>query len=198
MKEYIYVKKLVLIQFLKNSRNFFLQHFSGLEEAIYRNISACKQFMQTVRTAYGPNGMNKLVINHIQKQFLTSDAATIMRELEVEHPAVKIMIMSSQMQDSEIGDGTNFVVILAGCLLEAAEQLLRMGIIGADIIAGYEKALEKSMEILPTLCLTEIKNLLDVNEVKKAIKSSIMSKQYGNEDFLADLVARACVSITTV
>lgn len=61
----------------------FFQHFSGLEEAVYRNISACKEFADTVRTAYGPNGMNKIVINHIDKLFVTNDAATIIRELEV-------------------------------------------------------------------------------------------------------------------
>lgn len=61
--------------------------------------------------------MNKLVINHIEKQFVTSDAATIIRELDVEHPAAKLIILGSQMQDSEVGDGTNFVIILAGALL---------------------------------------------------------------------------------
>lgn len=59
------------------------QHFSGLEEAVYRNINACKQFAETVRTAYGPNGMNKIIINHIDKLFVTNDAATIIKELEV-------------------------------------------------------------------------------------------------------------------
>lgn len=60
-----------------------MQHFSGLEEAVYRNIGACKEFAKTVRTAYGPNGMNKMVINHIEKLFVTSDAGTIIRELDV-------------------------------------------------------------------------------------------------------------------
>lgn len=59
------------------------KHFSGLEEAVYRNIQACKELAQTTRTAYGPNGMNKMVINHLEKLFVTNDAATILRELEV-------------------------------------------------------------------------------------------------------------------
>jgi T-complex protein 1 subunit theta len=105
---------------------FSLQYFSGLEEAVYRNIHACKQFAQTVRTAYGPNGMNKMVINHLEKLFVTSDAATIIRELDIEHPAAKLMVLASQMQEQEIGDGTNFVIIFSGALLEAAEDLLRM------------------------------------------------------------------------
>lgn len=173
------------------------RYFTGLDEAVFRNIVACTEFTQTLRSAYGPNGMNKLIINHIQKQFLTNDAATVIRELEVEHPAVKIMILSSKMQDAEIGDGTNFVVILVGCLLEAAEELLRLGILATNIIDGYEIALEKCVELLPKLCCGEITNVLDTNEVKKAIRSALMSKQYGNEDFLADLVTKACIFVAT-
>lgn len=105
---------------------FSAQYFSGLEEAVYRNITACKQFAQTVRTAYGPNGMNKMVINHIEKLFVTNDAATIINELEVEHPAAKLLVLASKMQEAEVGDGTNFVIIFAGALLEAAEELLRL------------------------------------------------------------------------
>lgn len=169
--------------------------YTGLEEAVYRNISACKDFAATVRSAYGPNGMNKMVINHIEKQFVTSDAGTIMRELDVEHPAAKLMVMGSQMQEAEVGDGTNFVVIFAGALLESADELLRLGVTTTEIAEGYEKALEKALEILPKLVCHEIKNNRDITLVKESIRSSVMSKQYGQEDLLADLIARACVSI---
>ncbi|XP_054270990.1 T-complex protein 1 subunit theta [Macrosteles quadrilineatus] len=171
------------------------RHFSGLEEAVYRNISACKQFAETVRTAYGPNGMNKIIINHIEKLFITNDAATIIKELEVEHPAAKLMIMASEMQEKEIGDGTNFVIIFSGALLEAAEDLLRMGLTPTEIVEGYEKALEKALEILPSLVCHEIKDVRNEAEVKKGIKTTIMSKQYGFEDFLTDIITKACVSI---
>ncbi|XP_053964002.1 T-complex protein 1 subunit theta [Anastrepha ludens] len=169
--------------------------YSGLEEAVYRNITACKEFAQTMRSAYGPNGMNKMVINHIDKQFVTSDAGTIMQELDVEHPAAKLMVMGSQMQDAEVGDGTNFVVIFAGALLEAAEELLRLGITTSEIADGYEKALEKALEILPKLVCHEIKDYRDVSKVSECLKATIMSKQYGQEEFLTELVARACVAI---
>ncbi|XP_018327478.2 T-complex protein 1 subunit theta [Agrilus planipennis] len=171
------------------------RYFSGLEEAVYRNINACKEFAQSVRTAYGPNGMNKMVINHIEKQFVTSDAATIIRELDIEHPAAKLMILASEMQDSEVGDGTNFVIILAGALLESAEELLRLGITPTEVAEGYEKALDKCLEILPKLVCYEIKDYRNVEEVKKGILTAIQSKQYGNEQILADLVTKACVSI---
>ncbi|ERL85732.1 hypothetical protein D910_03332, partial [Dendroctonus ponderosae] len=171
------------------------QYFSGLEEAVVRNIKACKEFAQSVRSAYGPNGMNKMVINHIEKQFVTSDAATIIRELDVEHPAARLMILASQMQDSEVGDGTNFVIILAGALLDASEELIRLGVTPTEIAEGFEKGLERALEILKSLVCYTVKDNRDVKEVTQAIKTSIESKQYGNEDFLADLVARACISI---
>ncbi|XP_015117274.1 T-complex protein 1 subunit theta [Diachasma alloeum] len=171
------------------------RYFSGLEEAVYRNIAACKQFAQTVRTAYGPNGMNKMVINHIEKLFVTSDAGTIIRELDVEHPAAKLMVMASQMQEAEVGDGTNFVIMFCGALLEAADELLRLGITTSEVVIGYEVALEKAVEILSTLVIHEIKDVKNVEEVKAVMKSSIMSKQYGNEELLSSLVSQACISI---
>jgi len=169
--------------------------YSGLEEAVYRNISACKEFAQTMRSAYGPNGMNKMIINHIEKQFVTSDAGTIMRELDVEHPAAKLIVMASQMQDAEVGDGTNFVVVFAGALLESAEELLRLGITTSELADGYEKALSKALEILPKLVCHKVEDYRDVNKVKEVLRTAIMSKQYGQEDFLTDLVSKACVSI---
>lgn len=174
---------------------YFLQMFSGLEEAVYRNINACKQFAQSVRSAYGPNGMNKMIINHIDKQFVTSDAGTIIRELDVEHPAANLMVLASQMQDSEVGDGTNFVIVISGTLLEAAEELLRLGITTSEIAEGYEKALDKCLEILPELVCYEIKDYKNIQEVSKGIMPSIMSKQYGHEEFITGLVAKACVAI---
>jgi len=173
------------------------RHFSGLEEAVYRNINACKQFADTVRTAYGPNGMNKIIINHIEKLFVTNDAATIIKELEVEHPAAKLMILASEMQEKEIGDGTNFVIIFSGALLEAAEDLLRMGLTPTEIVEGYEKALYKALEILPSLVCYEVKDVRDETQAKKGIRTAIMSKQYGNEDFITDLITKACVSVMT-
>ncbi|XP_030035453.2 T-complex protein 1 subunit theta [Manduca sexta] len=169
--------------------------FSGLEEAVYRNINACKQFAQSVRSAYGPNGMNKMIINHIDKQFVTSDAGTIIRELDIEHPAAKLMVLASQMQDAEVGDGTNFVIVLSGALLESAEELLRLGVTTSEIADGYERALDKCIEILPSLICHEIKDFKNVDEVTKAIIPSIMSKQYGYEDFISKLVAKASVAI---
>uniref|UniRef100_A0A7N8X8P9 T-complex protein 1 subunit theta n=1 Tax=Mastacembelus armatus TaxID=205130 RepID=A0A7N8X8P9_9TELE len=171
------------------------KHYSGLEEAVFRNIRACKELSQTTRTAYGPNGMNKMVINHLEKLFVTNDAATILRELEVQHPAAKMIVMASHMQEQEVGDGTNFVLVFAGALLEVAEELLRMGLSVSEVIEGYEKACKKTLEILPDCVCSSAKNLHDVDEATSLIRTAVMSKQYGNEDFLSNLIAQACVSI---
>eukprot|EP00126_Sphaerothecum_destruens_P002129 Sdes_comp15569_c0_seq1m4543 len=146
------------------------------------------------RTSFGPNGMNKMVINHLEKLFVTSDASTIIRELEVQHPAAKLIVLGSQMQEQEIGDGSNFVIIFAGELLSQAESLINMGLHPSDIIEGYEKASVKALEILETLCCHKLTSILDKSAVVEAIKSSIASKQYGYEDFLTNLIVDACLS----
>ncbi|XP_032682378.1 T-complex protein 1 subunit theta [Odontomachus brunneus] len=171
------------------------RYYSGLEEAVYRNITACKQLADTVRSAYGPNGMNKMVINHIEKLFVTNDAATIISELEVEHPAAQLLVLASKMQEAEVGDGTNFAIIFAGALLHNAEELLRLGITTSEIVEGYENALEKALEILQTLVVQEVTDVRNEEQVKKGIRTTIMSKQYGNEDLLSSLVSQACISI---
>jgi len=171
------------------------KHYSGLEEAVSRNISACKEFSNTLKTAYGPQGRNKMVINHLEKLFVTNDAATIIRELEIEHPAAKLIVLASQMQEQEMGDGTNWVVMFAGALLEYAEDLIRMGLTPTDLAEGYQMAMEKALEVLPEFTCWEVKDIKNLEQVTKGLKTAIASKQYGNEDFIAQLVARACISI---
>jgi T-complex protein 1 subunit theta len=96
-------------------------HLSGLEEAIIKNLQACKALSTITRTSLGPNGMNKMIINHLERVFVTSDTATIIKELEIEHPAARMIVLAAAMQEQEIGDGSNYVVCLAGELLDKAE-----------------------------------------------------------------------------
>lgn len=86
-----------------------MQHFSGLDEAVFRNIKACKELSRVTRSSYGPNGMNKMVINHLEKLFVTNDAATIIKELEVQHPAAKMIVMATKMMEQEVGYKTEGV-----------------------------------------------------------------------------------------
>lgn len=89
-----------------------------------------------------------MVINHLEKLFLTNDAATIMKELEVVHPAAKLLVLASHQQEQEVGDASNFVVVFGGELLHKAEHLLRIGLHTADVLEGYEVAGKKCLELL--------------------------------------------------
>lgn len=166
--------------------------YQGLEEAVYRNIENCVELANTTRTSFGPTGQNKMVINHIEKLFVTNDAATILNELEVAHPAAKMLCLASKQQEQEAGDGTNLVLMLAGELLHQAEELLRMGLSVTEVAEGYELAMEKALEILPTLVIGKVEDMANSEQVRQPIRSSVMSKQFGNEDMLATLITDAC------
>ena len=171
------------------------QHFSGVQEAVLKNTEAIRDFSEILRTSMGPNGMNKMVINHLDKLFVTSDAATIVGELEVQHPAAKMVMMASKQQQAEFGDGTGFIVAFAGELMAKAEDLIKMGIPPADIVKGYGQAIEHVQQVLPELVCDEVASMWDRDELIKAIKPVIASKQYGYEDVIAPLVADACLIV---
>jgi len=170
-------------------------NYDSEDGAVLRNIDACRAISSTVQTSLGPYGRNKIVINHLQKMILTSDAATILRELDVVHPAAKLLVMASQQQESEVGDATNLVIILAGELLKKAEDLLRMGLKASDIVTGYERAQKIALDALEELEVDKVEDLRSQEELSKAICTVIASKQNGNEDFLANLVAEAVLSV---
>eukprot|EP01132_Coremiostelium_polycephalum_P001192 gene1192-1505_t len=172
------------------------KHFSGKDEAILRNIDATKQLSEITRTSLGPNGMNKMIINHLERLFVTNDAATIIKELDVIHPAAKMLVLAAQMQEQEMGDGTNYVVTLAGEFLQKAATLLEMGLHSSEIIFGFEKAGKKLQEIIESMVVYTLKDVRDHKEVSKCLKSAIASKQYGYEDFLSDIIAKACIQVT--
>jgi T-complex protein 1 subunit theta len=169
--------------------------YDSEDGAVLRNIDACRAIASTVQTSLGPYGRNKIVINHLQKMILTSDAATILRELDVVHPAAKLLVMASQQQDAEMGDATNMVIVLAGELLRKAEDLLRMGLKTSDIVTGYEKAQNFTLEALEDLEVDKAADITSQEELSKAIRTVIASKQNGSEDFLADLVAEAVLAV---
>lgn len=160
-----------------------------------RNIDACRTIAQTVQTSLGPYGRNKIVVNHLQKMLLTNDAATILRELDVVHPAAKLLVMASQQQEAEMGDATNLVIVLAGELLKKAEELLRMGLKTSEIVAGYERAQACALSALEELEVERVGSLRDAAELAKALRTVIAAKQNGSEDGLAALVAEAVLAV---
>jgi len=112
------------------------------------NIAAAKAVAETVRTTLGPKGMDKMLVDSMGDITITNDGVTILQELEVEHPAAKIMVEVAKVQEAEIGDGTTTAVILAGELLKNAEELLDKNIHPTVITKGYQLAAEKAQEIL--------------------------------------------------
>ncbi|XP_062007813.1 T-complex protein 1 subunit theta [Rosa rugosa] len=173
------------------------KHLSGLDEAVVKNIEACKQLSTIIRTSLGPNGMNKMVINHLDKLFVTNDGATIVNELEVQHPAAKLLVLAGKAQQEEIGDGANLTISFAGELLSHAEELIRMGLHPSEIISGYTKAIKKTIEILEELVEegSETMDVRDKEQVVKRMKAPVASKQFGQEEILSSLVADACIQV---
>ncbi|EXJ95386.1 T-complex protein 1, theta subunit [Capronia coronata CBS 617.96] len=169
--------------------------YDAEDGAVIRNIDACRTIAQTVQTSLGPYGRNKIVINHLSKMILTSDAATILRELEVVHPAAKLLVMASQQQEAEMGDGTNMVIVLAGELLKKAEELIRMGLKTSDIVSGYQKAQAFALKALEQLEVDSIADLRSAEELRKAIRTVVASKQSGSEDVLSKLIAEAVLAV---
>ena len=168
----------------------------GAESVLLRNVEAARDLTRIVSTSLGPDGRNKLVVNHLGRIIVTSDCAAIVRELEIEHPAARMIAMASDAQDKECGDGTNLVVSLAGELLGRTEELVRMGLHPSDIVAGYELAGTKMLELLDGIeC-----GRLGPDEVAteagmiSVVRPVVAAKQRGSEDVLAPLVAEACLA----
>ena len=169
------------------------KHLSGPDATVVRNVEAARDLSRIVSTSLGPNGMNKLVVNHLERIIVTSDCAAIVRELEIEHPAAKMLSMASDAQDKECGDGTNLTVSFAGELLGQTEDLLRMGLHASEIVEGYKKAGERLLELLPALAVETVDDPRDRDSLLSVVSPVLSAKQYGSEDVLAPLVVDACL-----
>uniref|UniRef100_A0A1D1XFZ8 CCT-theta n=1 Tax=Anthurium amnicola TaxID=1678845 RepID=A0A1D1XFZ8_9ARAE len=173
------------------------RHLSGLEEAVLKNIEACQELSTITRTSLGPNGMNKMVINHLDKLFVTNDAATIVNELEVQHPAAKVLVLAGKAQQEEVGDGANLTISFGGELLHNAGELIRTGLHPSEIVSGYTKGINKTIEILDELVEkgSETMDVRDKDEVVLRMRAAVASKQFGQEDILCPLIADACIQV---
>lgn len=165
--------------------------YSNADGQINKSIAAIREIHQMCLTSMGPCGRNKIIINHIGRHLITNDAATMLRELEIVHPAVKVLVMASEQQKIDMGDGTNLVMVLAGELLNVSEKLIALGLSPVEIIQGYNMAKNFTLSELDKMCVGEITDKHDKDQLIKVIKPVIASKQYGSEDILSDLVADA-------
>jgi archaeal chaperonin len=163
-------------------------------EAQHSNIMAAKVIAESVRSSLGPKGMDKMLVDSFGDVTITSDGRTILDEMDVQHPAAKMLVEVSKTQDKEAGDGTTSAVIIAGELLSRAEELIDKNIHPTIIIDGYRKAAEKALQTLEKLAIPI--DLKSEDYLKKAAATSMGSKIVAEyKDYLADLAVKAMLAV---
>jgi thermosome len=143
-------------------------------EAQKNNIMAAKVISETIKTTLGPRGMDKMLVSTIGDVTITNDGATILKELDVQHPAAKMLVEVAKTQDNEVGDGTTTVSVLAGELLDKAEGLIDQNIHPTLIVDGYKKAADKAIEILDKIAIDVKEN--DYDTLRKIAMTAMISK----------------------
>ena len=143
-------------------------------DAMQNNIAAAIVIAEAVRTSLGPRGMDKMLVDQFGDVVITNDGATILKEIDVQHPAAKMMVEVAKTQDSEVGDGTTTSVILAGELLKRAKKLLEQKIHPTVITEGFRKAADKAVEILDGISVKS--GIEDEKGLKDAAMTCMSSK----------------------
>ena len=162
--------------------------------AQFNNIAAAKAVADAVRSTLGPRGMDKMLVDSLGDVVITNDGVTILKEIDIEHPAAKMLVEVAKTQDEEAGDGTTTAVILAGELLKKAEDLIEQNIHPTVIASGYRLASEKAREILEKVA-TKI-SVKDTDVLKKVAMTSMSSKSAsGHKDHLADISVKAVSTV---
>jgi len=161
------------------------------------NIAAAKAVADIIRTTLGPKGMDKMLVDSIGDITITNDGVTILEEMEVEHPAAKMMVEVAKTQNEEVGDGTTTAVIIAGELLKRAEGLLDQDVHPTVIVKGYQLAKEEALKVLDELSIPI--NIEDTETLKKIVITS-MSGKTGKEAApkIADLLIEAIRTVAEV
>jgi archaeal chaperonin len=164
-------------------------------EALSNNISAAKIVASMLKTVLGPRGMDKMLVDSMGGVTITNDGATILKEMDVQHPAAKMMVEIAKAVDNEAGDGTTSSVIVAGALLEKAEELIKQGIHPTVIVDGYRKAMRQALDILNKIA-EDVK--LDTGHavLKNIARTSMESKIVSVDgDVLSDLAVAAILAV---
>jgi len=156
------------------------------------NIMAAKVVSEILQTSLGPRGMDKLLIDAFGDVTITGDGATILKEMEIQHPAAKLLVEIAKAQDAEVGDGTTTVVVLAGKMLESAESLLDEGIHPSIIIDGYKKAMDYALETAKSVAIPI--DITKKEELIKVVANSLSSKVVAEaRDYLAQKAVEAAL-----
>jgi len=155
---------------------------------------AAKSISEVVRTSLGPRGMDKMIQDAKGKVLITNDGATILKKMEVIHPTAKMLVEISKAQDIEAGDGTTTVVVIAGALLKACQELLGKGIHPAAISDGFQVALNKCLEVMDDMA--QPVDLNDRDQLIQNAVTSLSSKVVSqNSDLLAPMAVDAVLKI---
>jgi archaeal chaperonin len=164
-------------------------------DAQKNNIAAAKLISEVVKSSLGPRGMDKMLVDGLGDVTITNDGATILKEIDVQHPAAKMMVEISKATDNEVGDGTSSVVVFAGALIEKAEELITKDVHPTIIVDGYRKSAIKSIEIL-----NQIAQKIDASnksELIKVAKTSMQTKLVSKEsDELSQIVVNAALQVS--
>jgi len=164
------------------------------KEAQKNNIMAAKVIAEVLKTTLGPRGMDKMLIDSLGDITITNDGATILKDIEVEHPAAKMMVEIAKTQDDMVGDGTTTAVVLAGELLKRAEELLDQNIHPTILVSGYRKAAVKAVEAINKVAWPVEED--DRATLRKVAITSMSSKAIGNaKEHFADMAIDAVMQV---
>ncbi len=162
--------------------------------AQFSNIQAAKAIADAVRSTLGPRGMDKMLVDSMGDVVITNDGVTILKEIDVEHPAAKMLVEVAKTQDEECGDGTTTAVIFTGELLKRAEEMVEQNIHPTVIAQGYRMAAQRTSDLLQEL--SDNVKADDVDTLKKIASTAMISKAVSaNREFLADIAVRAVLTV---
>ena len=165
------------------------------KDAQHNNIAAAKLVAELVKSSLGPRGLDKMLVDSLGDVTITNDGATILKEIDVQHPAAKMLVEIAKTTDNEVGDGTTSAVILAGALLEHAEFLIDQDVHPTIIVDGYKKAARKTKEFLEEIADTV--SPVDKIMLTKIAKTSMQTKLVRKDsDLLAEIVVKAVTAIS--
>ncbi len=164
------------------------------KDAQQNNIAAAKLVAELIRTSLGPRGLDKMLVDSLGDVTITNDGATILKEIDIQHPAAKMMVEISKALDNEVGDGTTSSVIFAGALLTKAEELLKKGVHSSVIIEGYQSAADKALSIYSSIAKQIDSN--DTESLLKVAATSMQSKLISDDsDLLSSIIVEAVLRV---
>ena len=163
-------------------------------DAQKNNITAAKLIADIVKTSLGPRGMDKMLVDSLGDVTITNDGATILKEMDIEHPTAKMLVEISKSVDNEVGDGTTSVVVLAGSLLQNSEELVEKNVHPTIIVDGYKQASKKALEILKNIAIKI--DPKDITPLEKIAETSMNSKiTSSNSTILSTIIVDSVLSV---